>query len=73
VAGIEADEKRCGELIERSLSIITPLSVKIGYNRAAELAHEAYRDGKTIRELLIEKGELSREEIEEVLDPRKMT
>jgi fumarate hydratase class II len=73
VAGIEADAKRCEELIEKSLSIITPLSLRIGYNRSAELAHEAYRSGKTIRELLTEKGELSREEIDDVLDPRKMT
>ena len=72
VAGIEADAKRCDELIEKSLSIITPLSIKIGYNRASELVYEAYRSGKTIRELLTEKRELSEEEINDVLDPRKM-
>ncbi len=73
VAGIVPNEKRCEEMIERSLSIITPLSLKIGYNSADKLAKEAYRTGKTIRELLLEKGELSREEIDDVLDPRKMT
>ncbi|MCL2102753.1 MAG: class II fumarate hydratase [Syntrophorhabdaceae bacterium] len=72
VAGIEADEKRCDELIEKSLSIITPLSIKIGYNRASELVYEAYQSGKSIRELLTEKGELSAEEINDVLDPWKM-
>ena len=73
IAGIKADAKRCEELIEKSLSIITPLSVKIGYNRAAELVHEAFQSGRTIRELLTEKGELAKEEIDDVLDPRKMT
>ncbi|MEW6719810.1 MAG: class II fumarate hydratase [Thermodesulfobacteriota bacterium] len=73
VEGIAPNEKRCAELVEKSLAIITPLSVKIGYNRAAELVREAYRTGKTIREILVEKGELSPEEIDEVLDPRKMT
>jgi fumarate hydratase class II len=73
VAGIVPDERRCGELVERSLAIITPLSIKIGYNAADKLAKEAYRTGKTIRELLLEKGELSREEIDGILDPRKMT
>ena len=63
----------CEELIEKSLSIITPLSVKIGYNKAAELVYEAYKSGKTIRELLTEKGELSKNEINDVLDPWKMT
>ncbi|MBE0602265.1 MAG: class II fumarate hydratase [Deltaproteobacteria bacterium] len=72
VKGIVADERRCEELVERSLAIITPLSIKIGYTAADKLAYEAYRTGKTIRELLVEKGELSREEIDAVLDPRKM-
>jgi fumarate hydratase class II len=72
VKGIVPDEKRCEELVERSLSIITPLSIKIGYNAADKLAKEAYRTGKTIRQLLVEKGELSAEEIDAVLDPRKM-
>jgi fumarate hydratase class II len=72
VAGIEPNRKRCAELVEQSLAMITPLAVKIGYNRAAELAHEAYHTGRTIRELLAEKGVLSADEIATVLDPRKM-
>jgi fumarate hydratase class II len=72
VAGISANRQRCGELVERSLAMVTPLAVKIGYNQAAELAKEAYRSGKTIRELLVEKGELTKKEIDDILDPRKM-
>jgi fumarate hydratase, class II len=72
VAGISPNRARCAELIEQSLAMVTPLAVKIGYNRAAELAHEAYHGGKTIRELLAERELLPAEEIESVLDPRKM-
>jgi len=72
VRGITPNRKRCSELIEQSLAMVTPLAVRIGYSRAAELAHEAYHTGKTIRQLLSEKGVLSAEEIATVLDPRKM-
>ena len=72
VAGIAPNRARCAGLIERSLAMVTPLAVRIGYDRAAELAHEAHRTGKTIRELLAEKGELTADEIERILDPRTM-
>ena len=72
VAGIEPNRRRCAELVEQSLAMVTPLAVKIGYDRAAALAHEAYHSGKTIREVLTEKGVLSAAEIASVLDPRTM-
>ena len=72
VEGIKPNRKRCEELVEQSLAMVTPLAVRIGYNKAAELAHEAYHTGKTIRALLTEKGVLPAEEIERILDPRTM-
>jgi fumarate hydratase class II len=72
VSGITADRKRCEELVERSLALVTPLAVRIGYNNAAEIAHEACRTGKTIRALLLEKGVLPADEIDRILDPRTM-
>ncbi|RMG57144.1 MAG: hypothetical protein D6713_10205, partial [Deltaproteobacteria bacterium] len=72
VRGIEADEKRCRELVERSLALVTPLAEKIGYDRAAEVAHEAYRTGKSLREVIRERGILPDEELDSVLDPEKM-
>jgi fumarate hydratase, class II len=72
VSGIAPNRKRCEELIEQSLAMVTPLAVRIGYDRAAELAQEAYHSGRTIRALLIEKKVLPEAEIAEVLDPRKM-
>ena len=54
VSGIAPNRKRCGELIEQSLAMVTPLAVKIGYDRAAELAHEAWHSGRTIRAVLLD-------------------
>ena len=72
VAGIEPNRARCAELIEQSLAMVTPLAVRIGYDKAAELAHEAYHSGKTIRALLAEKAVLPADEIDRILDPRTM-
>lgn len=72
VVGITPDRKRCEELVERSLAMVTPLAVRIGYNNAADLAHEAYRTGKTIRTMLVEKGVLPADEIDRILDPWRM-
>jgi len=72
VSGIAPNRKRCGELIEQSLAMVTPLAVKIGYDRAAELAHEAWHSGRTIRAVLLDRKVLPPEEIEKILDPRGM-
>ncbi|MGW8285281.1 MAG: class II fumarate hydratase [Candidatus Deferrimicrobiaceae bacterium] len=72
VAGITPNRKRCEEMIEESLAMVTPLAVTIGYQKAAELAHEAYHTGKTIRAVLREKKILPEEEIRRILDPRNM-
>ncbi|GAB4373619.1 MAG: class II fumarate hydratase [Deltaproteobacteria bacterium] len=72
VEGIVPDRRRCRELIEQSLAMVTPLAVRIGYNRAAELAHEAFHSGKTIRAVLLEKKVLPPAEIDGILDPKKM-
>jgi fumarate hydratase class II len=72
VSGIAPNRKRCAELIEQSLAMVTPLAVRIGYDRAAALAHEAYHGGRTIRELLLGKGILPPEEVGKLLDAGKM-
>jgi len=50
VRGIEANEARIAELLERSLMLVTALTPHIGYDRAAEIAKRAHRDGSTLRE-----------------------
>ncbi len=70
---LKANEKKCKDCIEKSLAMITALVPKIGYDKAAEIAKEAYEKNKTIREILLEKKILSKKEIEQVLNPYKMT
>jgi len=73
VEGIEANEERCREMVEKSLAMCTSLAPKIGYDQAAAIAKEAFASGKTVREVAEERGVLSHEELERALDPRGMT
>ena len=73
IEGLEADTERCRSLIEGSLAMVTSLNPLIGYDRAAQIAKEAYASGKTVREVLEEKQLVSPEDLERVLDPESMT
>src|SRR3989449_10735067 len=73
VAGIEANEERCRELVELSMAMVTSLAPKIGYDRAAEIAKESARTGKTVREICREKKVLLENDLEGALDPIAMT
>ncbi len=73
IDGIQADRKRCESMIEQSLALVTPLAKVIGYDRAAEIAKEAYQTGRTVRDLAREKGVLPEDQLAKVLDPKAMT
>ena len=73
VAGIEADVDRAAWLLEQSSAMATPLAPYIGYALAADIAKEAVRTGKTIRELVVERGVFTADEIEQILDPHELT
>ncbi|QQS49026.1 MAG: class II fumarate hydratase [Acidobacteriota bacterium] len=73
ISGITADEERCRETVERNLALATALAPLIGYDRAAEIAKEAYASNRDIREIARERGVLSDEELDAALDPVKMT
>jgi fumarate hydratase, class II len=76
VAGITANEERCREYAESSPSIVTPLNHYVGYDEAAQIAKQALKERKTIREVVIERGhvpgKLSEEELDRVLDVLSM-
>ncbi|MBI1909882.1 MAG: class II fumarate hydratase [Deltaproteobacteria bacterium] len=72
IAGLTANKERCEELVEKSLALVTSLVPVIGYDKAAAISKEAYKSGRTIRELLLENKMLSRAEIEKLLDPKGM-
>jgi fumarate hydratase class II len=73
IAGLEANKERCAEMVEKSLALATGLVPKIGYDAAAELAKEAHRTGKTVREIARERQTLPEAELDRALDPRRMT
>jgi fumarate hydratase class II len=68
VTGIIAHEERCRGYIEQSLAMVTPLAREIGYDRAAALAYQAYRQNKTIREVVSAAGVVTPSRLEELLD-----
>jgi fumarate hydratase class II len=73
VSGIEANEERCREMIEKSLAMCTALAPEIGYDAAAAIAKESYKTGKTVREIAEAKKILSPKRLKEILDPIRMT
>jgi fumarate hydratase, class II len=73
VDGLAADEDRCRSLVEQSFPIVTALVPAIGYDLSAEISKEAYRSGRTIREVALEKSGLGEKELDEALDLMKMT
>jgi fumarate hydratase class II len=73
VAGLEADEARCRELVDRSLMLVTALNPLIGYDRAAVVAKEAHASGRTLREVILEKGWLDAATLDRALEPLAMT
>jgi len=73
VAKLEANEAHCADAVERSMALATALNPAIGYDKASEVAKAALKEGKTVREVAIEKGYLTESEADAVLDPERMT
>jgi fumarate hydratase class II len=83
VVGIAANEERCREMVERSLALATALAPAVGYDEAAEIAKEAHRTGRTVREVVGDRAargdeaspspRLSSDELDAALDPYRMT
>jgi len=73
VSGIAANRERCKELVEYSMAMVTSLVPMIGYDRAAEIAKESAKTGKTVRQICREKQILPEAELNRALDPVEMT
>jgi len=72
IAGITANVEQCARGVEWSLANATPLAPRIGYDRAAQVAQRAWREGRTVRAIALAEGLLTEAEADEILDPRKM-
>jgi fumarate hydratase, class II len=73
VAGINANEEKIRELVEKSLMLVTALSPKIGYDNASKVAKAAHANGTTLREEAVKLGFVSAEEFDLLVQPGEMT
>jgi aspartate ammonia-lyase len=73
VNGIQADEARCRELLDRSTAVATALSPYIGYATTAEIAKESVKTGTPIREIVLERGLLDAKQLDRILSAEAMT
>ncbi len=72
IVGLRANEARIRELTERSLMLVTALTPMIGYDKAAEIAKKAHRNGTTLREEAVKGGFVSAAEFDRLVRPEKM-
>jgi fumarate hydratase class II len=73
VAGIEANRERCESLVEQSLAMCTSLAPLIGYDKAADVAKESFKTGKTVRQVALDKKLVGEAELNKALDAKRMT
>ncbi len=73
IDGLLANEEACAAYVEISPSMATALNPLIGYDRAAEIAKRSFKERRPVRELAAEMTQLSKQEIDHALDPRRQT
>jgi fumarate hydratase class II len=71
-SGIEPDRARIDDLLGRSLMLVTALAPRVGYDTAARIAHKAHSEGRTLREVAVELGEVTAQEYDEIVQPGRM-
>lgn len=73
VSGITANETRCRYLVENSVGIITAICPHVGYQKAADIAKVAIKTGESVRNLILQEGLLTEEELNHIMDPDQLT
>ena len=73
IAGFAVNAERISGLVDRNPILVTALNPVIGYELGAQIAKTAYAQGRTLKEVALEMTDLSADELEELLDPRKLT
>jgi aspartate ammonia-lyase len=73
VRGLQADEARCRELLDRSTAVATALSPYIGYAQTADIAKTAVKTGRSIADIVRERGLIPEDKLAEILSPEAMT
>jgi aspartate ammonia-lyase len=70
---LQANKEQCAYWLDRSVGVVTALLPHIGYENSSMLAKEAYATGRPIREIILEKGLLTKEAMDHILSPEEMT
>lgn len=73
IVGIEANRDVCRQYVENSIGLITALVPVIGYEKSADIAKEALKTGGSVYALVLEKGLMSQENLDDMLRPENMT
>jgi fumarase (EC 4.2.1.2) len=73
IADFEVNEERLQQALAKNPILVTALNPVIGYNKAAEIAKIAYKDGRAIIDVADDMTDLGRERLEQLLDPKKLT
>ena len=73
IVGIEANRERCLEYVRNSIGLVTALNPVLGYERSAAIAKEALKTGASVYDLVLQKGWLTRESLDDLLKPENMT
>jgi aspartate ammonia-lyase len=73
IQGITANRERCRYLVEHSIGLVTALNPYIGYENSTRIAKKALETNRSVAELVLEEGLLSREQLEDILKPERMT
>jgi fumarate hydratase class II len=73
IEGLQPDVERARALVEQSFPIVTALVPALGYDLCAEISKEAFKSGRSIREIVLDRGLLGEKELDEALDLMKMT
>ncbi|KIA78225.1 Fumarate hydratase class II [Parachlamydia acanthamoebae] len=72
IDGLKPNKERIKELLDRSLMLVTALTPKIGYDKAAQAAHKAFVENTTLKEACLALGFVTAEEFDQIVDPKKM-
>jgi aspartate ammonia-lyase len=73
VVGITANREHCRRQVEQSIGLVTALNPYLGYEKSTEIAKEALETGRAVYEIVLEKGYLSKSELDDILSPENMT
>ena len=73
ISSFKVNQPKLREALERNPILVTALNPLIGYLKAAEIAKQAYREQRPIIDVALEHTELSRQQLEHLLDPEKLT